>query len=197
MDWGTNLATWTADMGMDANGPIGGVIDTMLNGSMMSFPKGAKLQQWLTNVGALGQNGVPSGELSIYSPRYNSAVAAANTPSQPWITSDSSGMAGQTMYFSFDTPVNASPGPDGGAPEYCGRTVFSDLHVSGNPTTKDTANVPSLFGFGGKPPPAGCDDVDLSPQEKALEFMLFDLSSCVIPDTIAPPVMIPPPPPPQ
>ncbi len=92
------------------------------------------------------------------------------------------------MYFSFDTPVNAPIG-DGGSPEYCGRAVFSDLHVAGNPLTKDNA---------GKPPPSSCDQVDLSPQEKALEFMLFDLSSCVVPDTVAVPVDagLPPPPPP-
>ena len=76
------------------------------------------------------------------------------------------------MYFSFDTPVNAGPGPDGGPPQYCGRAVFSDLHVGGR-----SADVPA--------PPLGCISADLSPQEKALEFMLFDLSSCVIPDTVS------------
>jgi hypothetical protein len=194
MDWGSSLATWTTDK-TGGGEPIGGIIDTTLNGSMMSFPKGVKLQQWLQNVGALGQNGVTAGELSIYQPRYNSVVAAANTASQPWITSDGSGIAGQTMYFSFDTPVGAQPGPDGGAPPYCGRAVFSDLHVAGNPKTLDTGNIP--IPIIGRAPPAGCKDADLSPQEKALEFMLFDLSSCVIPDTIAPPVTVPPPPPPQ
>jgi hypothetical protein len=79
------------------------------------------------------------------------------------------------MYFSFDTPVNAPQAPGGGPPQYCGRVAFSDMHVDGNPQTKDRL-----------PPPGGCANADLSPQEKVLEFMLFDLSSCVIPDTEAP-----------
>jgi hypothetical protein len=149
----------------------------------MPFPKGVAFAQWLKNVGALGQHRVPSNELSIYSPRYNAVVSATNTPSQPWITSDSSGMAGQTMYFSFDTPVGGVAPSDGGSPAYCGRVVFSDLHVSGDPLTSDNP-----------PPPGGCANTALSPQEKALEFMLFDLSSCVIPDTVEPPTSVPPPP---
>ena len=42
------------------------------------------------NVGALGQNNVAARQSSsIYSPRYNAVVVRDNTPSQPWITSDS------------------------------------------------------------------------------------------------------------
>jgi hypothetical protein len=174
-DWGTNLATWTQNGG-SGNGPIGGIIDTMLNGSTKAFPKGVSLQKWLGNVNALGQNGVAAGELSIFDPRYDAQVVVANGGSQPWITSDSTGQAGYTMYFSFDTPTNAPTPADGGAPQYCGRVVYSDLHVGSDPSTGDSS-----------PPPDGCYSGALSPQEKALEFMLFDLSSCVIPDTIAPP----------
>ena len=119
---------------------------------------------------------MPSTDLSIYQPRYNASVVAADKPSQPWITSGSN-----TMYFSFDTPVTPpTPG------QYCGRAVFSDLHVAGDPSTSDSS-----------PPPGGCATGPLSPQEKALEFMLFDLSSCVIPDTVSPPdagTPLPPPP---
>jgi hypothetical protein len=180
-DWGTNLATWSADNGGMDDGDVGGTISTTLNGSTMPFAKGLALEQWLMLQGALGQGGVPSTELSIYQPRYNATVSASNEPSQPWITSGSS-----TMFFSFDTPVNPPPAPDGGAGQYCGRAVFSDLHVAGDPSTTDTP-----------PPPGGCDTGDLSPQEKALEFMLFDLSSCVIPDSVPPPdagTPLPPPP---
>jgi hypothetical protein len=176
-DWGANLATWSIDNSMTL-GPIGGTIDTTLNGSTMPFPKGVALGQWLGIVGALGQNGVPAADLSIYQPRNNASVTAAQVASQAWISSGS-----QTLYFSFDTPVNAPPDADGGPPNYCGRAVFSDLHVAGDPSTRDTV-----------PPPGGCRNADLSPQEKALEFMLFDLSACVVPDTVAPPPGAPKPP---
>jgi hypothetical protein len=182
-DWGTHLATWAGGSNTCAGGGncvIGGIIDQTLNGSTKPFPKGVALAQWLMDLGALGQGGVPSTELSIYQSRFNASVGPANTASQPWITADPSAGAGSfpTEYFSFDTPV--------GAAQVCGRAVFSDLHVAGDPSTHDDP-----------PPPGGCATGPLSPQEKALEFMLFDLSSCVIPDS-QPPVTdgggLPPPP---
>jgi hypothetical protein len=171
-DWGSNLASWSPNGAgqMTTGGAIGGDIVTTLNGSSSTFPKGQALGKWLGNVGALGQNGVSSSQLSIFTPRYNAQVAATHKPSQPWITSSP-----WTMYFSFDAPVNPPRGTDG-QPLYCGRAVFSDLHVSGDPMTNDSPS-----------PPTGCSTGQLSPQEKALEFMLFDLSACVIPDTVAPP----------
>ena len=192
-DWGSNLANWSMDV-MDGNGPIGGLIQTTLNGSAMPFAKGVALNAWLKIVNALGTDQVPAADLAIYQPRYNAVVVPTDKPSQPWIASDpaaaggggSGGGTGRggggggapangTLYFSFDTPV--------AGPNYCGRAVFSDLHVSGNPLIHDTCNLPLL----GSLPPGGCDSgKDLTPQEKALEFMLFDLSSCVISDTIAP-----------
>jgi hypothetical protein len=82
--------------------------------------------------------------------------------------------------------------------QYCGRAVFSGLHVGG--ASYDGVNCSANGGHGGgggsgcntgavaaNPPPAGCDTSHpLSAQEKALEFMLFDLSSCVVPDTANP-----------
>jgi len=191
-DWGTALASWTANgttgPGTCVQGgpnctPIGGNIVTTLNGSTQPFPKGVALDSWLGNVGALGQNGVAATELSIYQPRYDAKVGAANTPSQPWITYSESSSDLWTMYFSFDTPINPSnTTTNETGPTYCGRAVYSDLHVAGNPQTTDTMS-----------PPGGCEDGPLSPQEKALEFMLFDLSSCVIPDSEMPPMSgIPP-----
>jgi hypothetical protein len=173
LDWGSSLASWSANGssgGAAIPGAVGGTLVTTLNGTTMPFAKGQALQKWLGVVGALGQNGVPSGQLSIFQSRYNAQVGPSNTPSQAWIASSP-----WTMYLSFNTPVNAAATKDSPA-NYCGRAVYSDLHVAGDPSTNDTMM-----------PPSGCATGPLSPQEKALEFMLFDLSACVIPDDVTPP----------
>ena len=159
-DWGTNLASWTSGSG-NGNGNLGDIVQT-LNGSTVPFAKGQALYLWLGLNGALQAMKLP-----ITQPRFNSVVGPNNKPSQPWINYDMD-PGGHTAYFSFDTPVNAPVPADGGAPAYCGRAVFSDLHVSGTD------------------PSPNCNPGLLSPQEKALEFMLFDLSSCVIPDSVPP-----------
>jgi hypothetical protein len=161
-----NLATWTTgsnDMG-DINANI---VQTLWSGA--AFPKGVALDQWLGNVKALNAGG----ELPIQQARHNSDVSAANTASQPWIVADKDAHpAGATEYFTFNTPLGVAPD------KQCGRVVYSDLHVG--------AASNDYKSGGGPVTPTGCANADLSPQEKALEFMLFDLSSCVVPDDTPP-----------
>jgi hypothetical protein len=84
----------------------------------------------------------------------------------------------------FNPPIS-----DAGVPEYCGRVVFSDLHVSGsNPGQGNSEDYTAALG---STVPTGCDSsATLAADEDALEFILFDLSSCVTP------VGYPPKPPP-
>lgn len=121
-----------------------------------SFPKGAALKDWLVNVGA---SAMPGGKLEIKEGQ--NAVRGVNpTISRRWIYGTS---PQSVQYLTFNTPI--------GVPEdqQCGRVVLSDIHVSSG----DMVN---------KPFPSGCTTTDLSAQEKALLFMLFDLSACVQPD---------------
>ncbi len=159
-DWGANLATWSAPGTQDSS-VVGASVVQTLNPSGAPFPRGAAFAAWLQGVGALGQNGVASGELSIFQARYNAVVGTSNPHSQPWLASGSN-----TMAFSFETPVSAA--------NVCGRALYTDLHVAGDPSAVDTP-----------PPPGGCGTGPLSAQEKALEFMLFDLTSCILPDGVS------------
>jgi hypothetical protein len=178
-----NLAMWTPGsqqlddtMSFPAN-----VVTTLPNG--MPFPEGVALQAWLGTVNAL-----TNGQLPIWFARHNADVSAANTVSQPWLSLDPSvTMApNATEYFTFDTPVGADAGST------CGRVAYSDLHVAGGPGSTEEPNVAPDYPMGGATTvPAGCAMRALTPQEKALEFIFFDLASCLLPVGSTP---IPPPP---
>jgi hypothetical protein len=128
-----------------------------------TFPKGMAFGQWMSNVAQ-----ITNGQFEIIDPRND--LASVNTMvAQRWMyhSGDS-----KVLHTTFNTPLN--PGTDDmGQPLYCGRVVFSDFHVSANEVNGTTF-------------PGACASGPLTTQEKALVFMLFDLSSCVQSDKTPP-----------
>ena len=161
------LATWTNDFTCRGGGctiveepsptlAVNATVNT-------AFPKGAAMKEWLRNTQSLTG---PGETLPIQEARHNVDAVTSNALS--WMTIANPAAGGRTAheYISFNTPVGA---PDA---EVCGRVVYSDLHVGAGDNT-------------GVAFPGGCVTADLSPQQKALEFMLFDLSSCIQKDDAA------------
>ncbi len=127
-----------------------------------SFPKGQAMSSWLDVVGASVSRG--SGTINIFSARHD--VDGVIAPSQRWIYSTT---PSTLQHFTFNTPIGAD------ATKQCGRVVFSDFHVNNNSSSN------------GRVFPSECVGTDLTPQEKVLEFMMFDLASCITPDKPPPP----------
>lgn len=165
-----NVATWNPGLGDNYNnGGIVGVLNT-------SFPKGMAFAQWLIAAGVSAAS--PMGKLKIIQDRHD--VTAITSPTQDWINFDYGAQKGGNgvEHLTFNTPLNP-PTDDMGAPQYCGRAVYSDFHVTAD--TLKSGAPSSGWAF-----PGDCDTSMLIDQEKALIFMLFDLSSCVQSDTIPP-----------
>ncbi len=136
-----------------------GQYDNATGQIVTSFDRGQMLADWL----ALPEVGGSTGSGTIQLQEARQSLTTLSGVAQPWIT-----IGGVPAYFSFDTPL-ASPDAD-----ECGRVVFSDIHVS---AADQAVNNP--FGTMGPAPfPTGCTDT-LLPQEKALIFLLFDLTNCV------------------
>ncbi len=172
-----------------------------------SFPKGATFGQWLGNVGALAGSGPPP-TISLMS--VASSVSSVNTATTSRWIYDPSTSPPDTKYLSFLTPIggmstaalsDAGSGSsrEGGAGDagsggsgvegttYCGKAVFTDLHTSSG-LFATAMNVPG-----------DCKAAPLTAQQKALEYLFFDLAACVAPEnapTPMPPPNPPPPPPP-
>lgn len=126
-----------------------------------TFPKGEALAEWLKVTGASSTLGQIELEATYV------RLSAVGTGSQRWVYGDNN-----IQTYSFNTPVGEAE------QNQCGRVFYSSFHVT-----------QSDFGTGDVPKSCGTAS-SLTPQERALEFMLFDLAACIIKDGEKP---IPPP----
>jgi hypothetical protein len=130
-----------------------------------SFPKGDALATWLVATGA----STTKGQLPLVEARVD--VSSVNPPSTRWIYGSTAPGNG-VFHYTFNTPVGAADNAQ------CGKVLFSDFHAAASSNIQYT------------PFPTECSSSTLLPQAAALEFMLFDLSSCIQRDTQLP---MPPP----
>jgi hypothetical protein len=129
------------------------------------FDTGKALAQWLVSVGG----SMTLGQVEIAQNASNTLIDAATGPktSQRWIYADTL-TPKSVQFLSATTPIPAGT---------CGRVVLSDLHVTAGTTNNMmmTGDQPTA------PFPMSCVTKTLEPREKVLEFMLFDIASCVKP----------------
>jgi hypothetical protein len=184
-----NLLTYTGDGGrmfathfhydlLQGNGSFSGTANWVANASEwgnyyadptwnadidQSFATGLMLAEWLKQPtvvgGTLGV--IPVG---VIRNDFSSVVA----PAQRWLYTAGGGTGGPPanvpIHYTFDTPFNQTPS--------CGRVAYSDFHVESEETVNGYQNV--MFP---DECPGGATGA-MTQQEKLLEFMLFDLTSC-------------------
>jgi hypothetical protein len=129
-------------------------------------PKGMSFATWMLNVA-----GSTMRDLLPVTASRNTATSVDPTKGEQWVYLDPAitNPPGtitfkSAMNFQFTTPQSMP------SDQRCGKVVFSDMHVSADSTSGP-----------GTPYPNGCSTNPLTPQEKALAFMFFDIASCVGP----------------
>jgi hypothetical protein len=129
-----------------------------------SNPKGTSFANWMIAVGGSGPTTLPTatmrGQITTQSAgRRMTARTLDLTKAERWVYSQASGAP---QNFQFTTPIEVTPD------NRCGKVVFSDMHVSADSRSRPTVAFPM-----------DCSNAGLTPQEKALAFMFFDIASCV------------------
>jgi hypothetical protein len=137
----------------DPLGPVTATIDT-------SFDRGMTFANWLKVVDGSSE----VGKLTVLHAK-NTIESVNPNLAQRWIYVPE---LANIQYLAFNAPVGSDKKTQ------CGRMVLTDIHVSADDMGDD-----SSFD---KPFPTGCITTTLSAQEKALMFMLFDLSNCLEPE---------------
>ncbi len=115
------------------------------------FSAGQTLSTWLQEVGA----STTPGQMALNTLREDQT--GVNPPTETWLTLDSPSVA---MQFVWDTPIGAPAG------QQCGRVLYNEYHVETSSFGTFANEVSGCSPSGG-----------MSPQEKLLEYMLFELTA--------------------
>jgi hypothetical protein len=127
------------------------------------FGRGLTFAQWLELIGA-SHDDPSEGHILIHEPRTH--IASLNAPARRWVyTTQADHNRNSVQTFTVNAPVTA---PES---ESCGRVVYSAFHVTGG----EALNLRSQA-F-----PNHCQG-ELSSQELALVYMMFDLAACISDD---------------
>jgi hypothetical protein len=148
----------TANWAVDTFGLNVFAADPQIGFINQTFPKGLALAQWLKVL----YPATVQGQIQINTLRDD--FTGVVPPSLLWITVNDAFLGTVPMHYTFDTPVGAMP------QNQCGRVLYDDFHV------EDALTSFTAF-------PTECTVAGMTPQEKLLEFMIFDLGSCVAPPT--------------
>ncbi|HXE07812.1 MAG TPA: choice-of-anchor D domain-containing protein [Acidobacteriaceae bacterium] len=117
------------------------------------FTAGLTLSNWLQEVGA----STTPGQIAINTLRHD--FNGVNPPTQSWLTLDTSG--NPVMQFVFDTPIATA----GQTVNQCGRVLYNEYHVEAG-SSSPSQTFPQECTSGST----------MNPQEKLLEYMLFELT---------------------
>jgi len=168
-----SVAEWNPMTSGSSGAPETDMID-------QTFPKGIAFADWLqdnaitTTMGTIVLDDTRDNLNGINPAGCETTMSCLSTQ---WIYEPTDS---HPRYISWNTPVGAA------ATKQCGRAVFSDVHLSG---TSNNATFPTECATAD---PTGAHATN----EKALEFLFFDLSSCVQNDN-QPPTNPPPSSPPK
>jgi hypothetical protein len=140
------VANWSPSIASFTSGTA--TVDT-------SFTGGQTLQTWLQNLGVT----TTPGQMALDTLRVDTTGVIA--PTQSWLALNDPTYGNPVMQFVFDTPL-AAPGS---GVNQCGRVLFNEYHVEGG-SSSPTQYFPTECGSG----------TTMTPQEKLLEYMLFELT---------------------
>jgi hypothetical protein len=208
----SSTGVWNIDQANSS--PQAGVIDTTAPDGGV-FVKGSLFAQWLgqptvnalcNGKGAPCTNAATPPEILIDTSRHD-MNGVNNPPAERWIrvAPSSPNYPNAPQHYTFNTPLVPA---DGGTVTQCGRVLYSDMHVhdmAANPSVKFPAECDSAAtkctAKGAGSCPLGthattscncgaatcCKGDSLTPSERILEFMLFDLASCITQQAPPPP----------